>query len=459
MVHCFLSARSIMAIKSQVHAWNSKVECAARSELRQMQLERLKDRLAHVYKNVRFYHKLFSEFGVQPEQLKSLDDLKDFPFTQKTDLRENYPFGLFAVPQAQIARLHASSGTKGKPTVVGYTKEDLAVWAEVVARSLAAAGTRPGDIVHNAYGYGLFTGGLGLHYGAETLGATVVPASGGRTQQQILLLQDFGARVLCSTPSYALNIAFTMDEIGVSRDKIKLEVGIFGAEPWTEEMRTQLEQRLKINALDIYGLSEIMGPGVSMECVEGKNGLHIWEDHFLAEVIDRETGEVLPEGEEGELVFTSLTKQAIPVIRYRTGDLSRLNYERCVCGRTMVRMSRVKARIDDMLIIRGVNVFPSEIEKALLQLEELAPHYQLHLDREKALDTLQVHIEVHEDLANKWGVFDATHADCTRLSKKVQSLLKDSLGLTASIKLLKPNSIARSEGKAVRIVDNRNKSK
>ena len=448
-----------MAIKSEVHVWNSKVECAPRGELRQLQLQRLQDRLSHVYKSVPFYHKLFSEFGVKPDDLTSLDDLKNFPFTQKTDLRENYPFGLFAVPQKQIARLHASSGTKGKPTVVGYTKEDIEVWAEIVARSLTAAGTRPGDVLHNAYGYGLFTGGLGLHYGAEKLGATVVPASGGRTQQQILLLQDFAARVLCSTPSYALNIAFTMEELGIPKGKIKLEIGIFGAEPWTEEMRQQLEQRLKITALDIYGLSEIMGPGVSMECAEGKNGLHIWEDHFLAEIVDRKTGELLPEGEEGELVFTTLTKQAIPVIRYRTGDLSRLNTERCVCGRTMARMSRVRARIDDMLIIRGVNVFPSEIEKALLQLDELAPHYQLFLERDRALDTLEVHIEVTDSMVSKWGAFDEAHADFVTLSEKVQCLLKDNLGLTASIKLKKPNTVARSEGKAVRIIDNRNKNR
>ncbi len=448
-----------MAIKSQVHVWNSKVECMPRGELQELQLTRLRDRLATVYKNVPFYHKLFSEFAVKPDDVKSLDDLKHFPFTHKSDLRENYPFGLFAVPQNQISRLHASSGTKGKPTVVGYTKEDILVWAEIVARSLAAAGVRAGDIVHNAYGYGLFTGGLGLHYGAENLGATVVPASGGRTQQQILLLQDFAARVLCSTPSYALNIAYTMEELGVPRDKVKLEIGIFGAEPWTEEMRQQLEQRLKITALDIYGLSEIMGPGVSMECAEGKSGLHIWEDHFLAEIVDRKTGELLPDGEEGELVFTTLTKQAIPVIRYRTGDLSRLNRERCVCGRTMVRMSRVRARIDDMLIIRGVNVFPSEIEKALLQLEELAPHYQLFLDRERALDTLEVQIEVTETIVAKWGQFDESHIDFTTLSDRVQMLLKDNLGLTASIKLMKPNSMARSEGKAVRIVDNRNRNR
>jgi phenylacetate-CoA ligase len=310
-------------------------------------------------------------------------------------------------------------------------------------------------VIHNAYGYGLFTGGLGLHYGAEALGAAIVPASGGRTHQQIMLLQDFAARVLCCTPSYALNIAFTMDDLGIDRENIKLSIGIFGAEPWTEAMRQQLEQRLKINALDIYGLSEVMGPGVSMECLEAKNGLHIWEDHFLPEIIDPITGQVLPEGEEGELVFSSLTKQAIPVIRYRTGDLSRLNSEPCICGRTMIRMSKVRARIDDMLIIRGVNVFPSEIEKTLLQVEELAPHYQLLLEREKALDSLEIQIEVTDGLVARWGAFNEGSVKFTNLGTKVQSLLKENLGLTASIKLMKPNTIARSEGKAVRVIDNR----
>jgi len=446
-----------MAIKSDVLLWNSKVETALRRDLQGIQLERLRETVERVHNCVPFYRRTFSEFGVGPKTLKSLDDLKEFPFTRKSDLRENYPFGLFAVPQKEIARLHASSGTKGKPTVVAYTREDLQVWGEVVARSLAAAGARPGDILHNAYGYGLFTGGLGIHFGAETFRATVVPVSGGRTQQQILLLQDFGPRILCCTPSYALNIAYTMEELGIPRDRLKLEIGIFGAEPWTEEMRAQLESRLRIHALDIYGLSEVMGPGVSMECIEGKNGLHIWEDHFLPEIVDPETGEVLPEGEEGELVFTTLTKQAMPVVRYRTGDLSRLDYGRCPCGRTMVRMNRVKARIDDMLIIRGVNVFPSEIEKVLLQLEEVAPHYQLVLERSKALDSLEIQVEITESMVLRFGSFEDGQIDLKRLGQKITSLLKDSLGLTAAVKLMKPNSIPRSEGKAVRVVDNRGK--
>lgn len=435
--------------------WNRQLECLARTELESLQLGRLKDVLYRAYANVEFYRNLFDSARVSPESLKGIGDLKQFPFTKKTDLRENYPFGLFAVPLSNVARVHASSGTKGKSTVVGYTKNDIEVWAEVCARSLAAAGAKPGDIVHNSYGYGLFTGGLGMHYGAEKFGATVVPASGGRTQQQIVLLQDFGARILLSTPSYALNIAYTLDDLGVSRDTMKLEIGIFGAEPWTEELRAQIEDKLKIKALDIYGLSEVMGPGVSIECLHGRNGLHIWEDHFLPEIIDPKTGDPLPYGEEGELVFTSLTKEAFPVVRYRTGDVSRLMPETCACGRTMVRMARVRARLDDMLIIRGVNLYPSEIEKVLLTVEDLAPHYQLVVDRKKALDSLEVQVEITENLVSKWGTFEDGHLELTSLTTHIRNLLKDMLGLTADVTLMKPKSIARSEGKAVRVIDKR----
>lgn len=435
--------------------WNSQVECLTRADLEQLQLKRLIQTAQRTYERVPFYRKAFDDAGVRPDSIKSLADLRLLPFTRKTDLREHYPFGLFSEPLSNVSRLHASSGTKGKPTVVGYTRADIDVWSEVVARSLAAAGSKPGDIIHNSYGYGLFTGGLGLHYGAEKLGATVVPASGGRTQQQILLLQDFKSRVLCSTPSYALNIAFTLQELGIERDSINLEIGIFGAEPWTEEFRTQIEALLKIRALDIYGLSEVMGPGVSMECLQGRNGLHIWEDHFLPEIIDPKTGEPLPYGEEGELVFTTLTKEAIPVLRYRTGDISKLNIERCTCGRTMVRMARVRARLDDMLIIRGVNLYPSEIEKVLMQIEELAPHYQLVLERKKALDTLEVQVEITEDLLQRFGKFEDGQVELTSLTDKIQILLKDGMGLTADVTLLKPKSIARSEGKAVRVIDRR----
>lgn len=435
--------------------WNSQVECLTRADLEQLQLKRLIQTVQRTYERVPFYRKAFDDAGVRPDSIKSLADLRLLPFTRKTDLREHYPFGLFSEPLSNVSRLHASSGTKGKPTVVGYTRADIEVWSEVVARSLAAAGSKPGDIIHNSYGYGLFTGGLGLHYGAEKLGATVVPASGGRTQQQILLLQDFKARVLCSTPSYALNIAFTLQELGIERDSINLEIGIFGAEPWTEEFRTQIETLLKIRALDIYGLSEVMGPGVSMECLQGRNGLHIWEDHFLPEIIDPQTGEPLPYGQEGELVFTTLTKEAIPVLRYRTGDISKLNIERCTCGRTMVRMARVRARLDDMLIIRGVNLYPSEIEKVLMQIEELAPHYQLVLERKKALDTLEVQVEITEHLLQRFGKFEDGQVELTSLTDKIQVLLKDGMGLTADVTLLKPKSIARSEGKAVRVIDRR----
>jgi phenylacetate-CoA ligase len=435
--------------------WNRQIECLARIELENLQLSRLKSIAALTYERVPFYKKLFDDAGFNPAALKTLYDLRQVPFTRKSDLRDNYPFGLFCVPGLQVSRLHASSGTRGKPTVVGYTKNDLEVWAEIIARSLTAAGVRRGDVVHNSYGYGLFTGGMGLHYGAELLGATVVPASGGRTQQQIMLMQDFGARVLCSTPSYALNIAFSLEEMGVDRKKLNLAIGIFGAEPWTEPMRQELERRLGIKALDIYGLSEIMGPGIAMECEQGRDGLHIWEDHFLAEVIDPASGEPLPHGEEGELVFTSLTKEAMPLIRYRTGDLARLISERCICGRTMTRMSRVRARIDDMLIVRGVNLFPSEVEKVLLQVEDLSPHYQLVLERQKALDTLAVQVEVTDLLVARWGRFEDGRGELDALKNRIESLLKDSLGLTAEIRLLPPNSIKRSEGKAVRVIDRR----
>jgi len=439
--------------------WNRKLETMGRADIQSLQLARLKEVLTRVYNNVPVLKERLSSAGIglsQIEKMASVDELANVPFMKKTDLRENYPFGLFAEPMSGVVRLHASSGTKGKPTVVGYTKNDIENWADACARSLAAGGVKPGDMVHNSYGYGLFTGGLGMHYGIENLGATAVPASGGRTHQQIMLLQDFGSRILLSTPSYALNMAYTMAEMKIPRDSIKLEVGIFGAEPWTEEMRGQIEERLKITALDIYGLSEVMGPGVSMECAAGKNGLHIWEDMFIPEIIDPDTGKPLPDGEEGELVFTTIAKEAIPVIRYRTGDLSRLMPEPCVCGRTVRRMARIKARIDDMLIIRGVNLFPSEIEKCLLSVEDLSPHYQLVVDRKKALDTLDIQVEVTEELIQRFGAFEHGHVELGALTKTIQGLLKDSLGLSALVTLLKPGSIPRSEGKAVRVIDKRN---
>lgn len=444
-----------MPLRSPVFMWNARLESLSRSELEALQAERLKAVVERVYARVPFYKERFDEAGVKPGDIASVGDIKRLPFTRKSDLRDNYPFGLFAADRTDIARIHASSGTRGKPTVVGYTKADIDTWSEVVARSLACAGARPGDIIHNAYGYGLFTGGLGVHYGAEKLGATVVPASGGKTQQQIMLLKDFGARILCCTPSYSLNLALTMEELGVKRDSLKLEIGIFGAEPWTEELRQQIEQTLKITALDIYGLSEIIGPGVSIECLEGKRGLHIWEDHFLPEIVDPANGEPLPYGSEGELVITSLSKEGIPLIRYRTGDLSTLLADPCPCGRTMVRMNRVRARLDDMLIIRGVNLYPSEVEKILLSVEELAPHYQLVVSREKALDRLTVQVEVTEEILARWGRFEHGSLELSGLTRQIVSLLKENLGLTADVALLPPRGIPRSDGKAVRVIDKR----
>jgi phenylacetate-CoA ligase len=438
------------------------MECLSNEELKALQFARLQGLLERLEKKVPFYRETLAQAGVSSSKIKSVDDLRRCPLTTKSQLRDHYPFGLFAEPLTNVARIHASSGTKGKPTVAGYTRTDLSNWAEVCARALACAGVEPGDIVQNSYGYGLFTGGLGLHYGAEKLGATVVPASSGRTQNQILLLQDFGARALFSTPSYALNIGYTLEEQGIPLKTLKLEVGVLGAEPWTEELRTQIENKLGIQALDIYGLSEIMGPGVSMECWQGApkgGGLHVWEDHFMVEVIDPTTGEQLPDGEEGELVFTSLTKEALPLLRYRTGDLSSITRTPCSCGRTAARMARVRARLDDMLIIRGVNLFPTEVEKLLLQIDHLAPHYQLIVEREKALDTMSIEVELTETWIETWGEFDPKHPEFITLTRRIETLLKETTGVNAVVKLMKPRSIPRSEGKAARVVDRRHNDK
>jgi len=384
------------------------------------------------------------EAGVtSPEDVRSLDDLSRLPLTRKVDLRDQYPFGLFAVPREQVVRIHASSGTRGKPTVVGYTRNDLDVWSEVMARTLALAGVEAGMVVHNAYGYGLFTGGLGFHMGAERMGCTVVPISGGLSQRQVLMLEDLGGQVLCCTPSYALNIAQTLAEQGIGLDRLKLKVGIFGAEPWTEGMRDALERQLAIKALNVYGLSEIVGPGVSAECVEVGQGAHVQEDHFLVEVIDPQSGQPVAPGVEGELVFTTLTKEALPMLRYRTGDVSSIDPSRCECGRTTARMARIRGRIDDMLIIRGVNLYPSEIERVLLSLGDVAPHYQLVVDRPEAMDELTV---VCEPLA-------PVDADGLRL--RVEYALREATGLAMLVKVLEPGGVPRSEGKAVRVVDNR----
>lgn len=433
--------------------WNDKVESMSRAELEKLQSQLFVRMLRRINEYVPFYANLLSSSGVNLDSINGIGDIHRLPFTRKSELRDNYPRGLLAVPQAELRRFHASSGTRGKPTIVAYTQNDLDNWAELGARSLFAAGVRPGDIVHNAYGYGLFTGGLGVHYAIERLGAIAVPASGGKTQQQISLLKDLGARVICCTPSYALRVANTLLELGETIDSLKLEVGIFGAEPWSEPMRAHIESALGLKAIDIYGLSEIMGPGVSIECSQARFGLHIWEDHFYAEIVDPVSGEVLPENEEGELVITTLQKEAMPLLRFRTGDLSRLSREKCACGRTMARMTRVRARLDDMLIIRGVNVYPSEIENILLKVDELAPHYQLVLKREESLDELSVQVEITEEIVARWAEVQEEGLRIKALSDRIKYLLKENLGLTVAVELLPAKSIARSEGKACRLVD------
>jgi phenylacetate-CoA ligase len=429
--------------------FDEEFETLPREALEALQLKRLVTTAERVYATVSFYKKKFDEAGIRPSEIKSLKDLRRLPLTTKIDLRDNYPFGLFAVPMEQVVRIHASSGTTGKPTVVGYTRRDIDTWAGLMARSLAAAGAHKNDIIHNAYGYGLFTGGLGVHYGAEKLGASVIPISGGNSKRQIVIMQDFGSTVLTCTPSYALSLAETAEEMGVDIKKLKLKVGIFGAEPWSEKMRDDIEQKLNIQAIDIYGLSEVIGPGVSIECLEGKRGLHIFEDHFIPEIIDPKSGEVLPYGQKGELVFTTITKEAFPLIRYRTRDISVLHAEPCKCGRTHMRMERVSGRSDDMLIIRGVNVFPSQIESVLMNIEGVEPHYLLIVDRQGALDTLEVHVEVNEK------VFSDEVKKLQSLGRKIEKEIKDLLGVNAGVKLVEPKSIQRSEGKAQRVIDKR----
>jgi phenylacetate-CoA ligase len=429
--------------------FDDEFETLPREALEALQVKRLVATAERVYAAVPFYRKKFDEYRIKPSDLKSLKDLRRLPFTTKIDLRDNYPFGLFAVPMEQVVRIHASSGTTGKPTVVGYTRRDINTWAELMARSLAAAGAHKNDIIHNAYGYGLFTGGLGVHYGAEKLGASVIPISGGNSKRQIVIMQDFGSTVLTCTPSYALFLAETAEEMGVDFRKLKLKVGIFGAEPWSERMRDEIERKLGIQAIDIYGLSEVIGPGVSIECLEAKRGLHIFEDHFIAEIIDPETGEALPHGQKGELVFTTITKEAFPLIRYRTRDISVLYPEPCKCGRTHVRMERVSGRSDDMLIIRGVNVFPSQIESVLMNIEGVEPHYLLIVDRQGNLDTLDLQVEVNEK------VFSDEVKNLQSLGRRIEKEIKDLLGVSAGVKLVEPKTIQRSEGKAQRVIDKR----
>ena len=427
--------------------FHRELETMPREKLAALQLERLRATVTNAYEHVPMHRARLEAAGISPDGLVSLADIERLPFTRKADLRDHYPFGLFARPREKLARLHASSGTTGKPTVVGYTTADLDTWADLMARSLACGGTRPGDLVHNAYGYGLFTGGLGAHYGAERLGATVVPMSGGSTERQIALILDFGARVLCATPSYALAIAELAEKQGVDLTKSTLDVGLFGAEPWSDAMRREIEARLGLKAIDIYGLSEIMGPGVACEC-ECQAGLHGWEDHFLFEVIDPETGRAMPEGEPGELVITTLTKEALPMLRYRTRDITKVTTAPCDCGRTHLRILRITGRNDDMLIIRGVNVYPSQVEAVLIGLPNIAPHYQLVVERHGSLDHLTIEAEAQA------GV-DATAYDAA--ARQVAHHVKSLIGITADVLVKKPGEIPRSQGKAVRVRDLRPK--
>lgn len=433
--------------------WNPSVESLSRSDLERLQTERLRATVAWCRERVPFYRSALDAAGVTPDTIGAVEDLHRLPFTVKQDLREQYPFGLFAVPRESLRRIHASSGTKGKPTVVGYTVRDLDIWSECMARGLAAAGARPGDLLHNAYGYGLFTGGLGIHYGAERLGCTVVPASAGNTLRQLILIQDFRPRGLACTPSFALHMGETLRETGMEGRGLGLAYGVFGAEPWTEALRRQIEGLLGLTAVDFYGLSEVIGPGVAAECAEARDGLHVNEDHFLVEVVDPASGEPLPPGREGELCFTSLTKEALPVIRYRTGDLSALTIEPCQCGRTQARMARVKGRTDDMLVIRGVNVYPSQVEAVLLTLPELAPHYQLVVDRAGSLPRLEIRVEVADAILETWGGWQSEHPEVRRLRDQVVSSLRAGLGITTEVTVVAPKVIPRSEGKAVRVVE------
>ncbi|HXZ55915.1 MAG TPA: phenylacetate--CoA ligase [Burkholderiales bacterium] len=434
----------------KTYRFDPAVEVMPRAKLRTLQLKRLKQTVKNAWNHVPVHRKRMLQRGIKPGDIRSLDDLSLLPFTVKGDLRDHYPFGLFAQPRETLVRLHASSGTTGKPTVVGYSEKDISTWADLMARTMACGGARPGDVVHNAYGYGLFTGGLGAHYGGERLGATVVPVSGGATERQIVLIQDFGARVLCATPSYALSIAEVAEKQGVDLRKSRLEIGIFGAEPWSEAMRKQLDERLGIKSVDIYGLSEIMGPGVAAECVEERDGLHGWEDHFLFEVIDPDTGKDVPEGKMGELVITTLTKEALPMIRYRTRDITRLSTERCGCGRTHLRIKRITGRNDDMLIIRGVNVYPSQVEAVLVDLPDVAPHYQLVVEREGAMDRLTVEVEIAPGLSGTANAY-AVIAD------RVRHHIKSLIGVTTEVKVKQPGELPRSQGKAVRVRDLRPK--
>ena len=428
--------------------WNKDIETMPREKLEELQLKRLQETVNRVYENVKPYREKMDKAGIKPDDIKTLDDLSKLPFTVKQDLRDNYPYGMFAVPMEQVTEIHASSGTTGKQTVVGLTEKDVDIWAEIAARALSAMGVDKNSVVQTSYGFGLFTGGFGAHYGAREIGAVAIPTSSGNSKRQINIMKDFGSTFLCCTPSYALSLSETLVDMGFTKDDIKLQGGAFGAEPWTEEIRQEIQEKLGINAYDIYGLSEIMGPGVGYECAD-QSGMHINEDHFIVEVIDPETGEVVPDGSMGEIVFTCITKEALPLIRYRTRDIATINKGMCRCGRTFARMSKPMGRSDDMLIIRGVNVFPSQIEEVLMKTEGVAPHYQIIVDRINNKDMLDVLVEVsNKDLTDEIKSLEA-------LSKKVSAEILSVLGIKANIKLVEPKTIARSEGKSVRVIDKR----
>ncbi|MFC1717567.1 phenylacetate--CoA ligase family protein [Candidatus Poribacteria bacterium] len=431
--------------------WNQEYECMSRTDMEELQLSRLQSIARTVYDKIPFYKGSFDKAGVKPGDIESLSDLTKLPFITKSDLRESYPFKMFAAPMRDIVRIHSSSGTTGKPVVAGYTRKDIDTWSELMARTLVCTGVSENDIIQNGYGYGLFTGGLGVHYGGERIGATVIPASGGNTKRQVMMLQDFGSTVLTATPSYVLYIGEVAAEMGIDIRELPLRIGVFGAEPWSDSMRKEIEDKLNIDAMDIYGLTEVIGPGVSIEC-EQKDGLHIFEDHFIPEIIDPDTGELLPYGETGELVFTSLTKEAFPVIRFRTKDITSLNPERCKCGRTLVRMKRVSGRTDDMLIIRGVNVFPSQIESVLVRMAEAEPHYELVVDKRGVMDELELRVEVNED------IFSDQARRLEAIQGKIRAEIESVLGISSKVTLVEPKTIARSEGKAKRVKDLREKS-
>ena len=425
--------------------YNEEFETMPREVIKALQVKRLQQVLERVYHTVGFYKKSFDAAKVKPDDIRCMTDMKKLPFTTRKDLRDNYPFGLFAVPMSSVVRLHASSGTSRRSAVFGYTKRDIDTWSDLIARSLVAAGITKNDIIHNAFGYGLFTGGLGLHYGAEKIGASVIPISGGDVKRQLMILQDFGPTVLCATPSYALHLAEEGNAMGIDIKALKLRVGIFGAEPWTDAIRDDIEKAFGITALDLFGLSEVIGPGMAMECLEGRHGMHIFEDHFIVETIDPQTGDVLPEGAEGELVFTTLTKEANPLVRYRTGDISRLITEPCRCGRTHIKMERVLKRSDDMLIIRGVNVFPSQIEAILVEIEGLEPNYQVIIDKAGALDVLDLQVEVNDKIFSDSGSIKQLQ----KIEQRIVKDMRDYLGVSARVKLVQPNTLKKTDAKII----------